>query len=47
MTSDGTLENGVNGHNFKNLTKIVNFYAKFREKLCRLVEKSEFYLEKT
>jgi hypothetical protein len=40
------LGSGVIGHIFKLLTKIVNFYAKFGEKLCRRFEESEFYLEK-
>jgi hypothetical protein len=40
------LESGVIGHIFKLLTKIVNLYAKFREKLGRLFEELEFCLEK-
>jgi hypothetical protein len=40
------LEGKVIDHIFKLLTKIVNFYAKFRVKLCRLFDESEFYLEK-
>jgi hypothetical protein len=41
------LESGVIDHISK-LTKIVNFEAKFRVKLCRstLFDESEFYLEK-
>jgi hypothetical protein len=40
------LESGVIYHIFKLLSKIANFLAKFRVKLCRLFEESEFYLEK-
>jgi hypothetical protein len=40
------LDIRVIGHFFKLLTKIVNFYAKFREKICRRFEESDFSLEK-
>jgi hypothetical protein len=40
------LEVEVFDHIFELLTKIVKFEAKFRVKLCRLFDESEFYLEK-
>jgi hypothetical protein len=42
----GPLESGVIDHIFKLLTKVVDFKAKFRVKLCRVFEESEFYLKK-
>jgi hypothetical protein len=39
------LEGGVIDHTFILLTKIVNLKPKFRVKLCRLFDESEFYLE--
>jgi hypothetical protein len=40
------LKSGFNGNIFKLLTKIVNFYPKFKENLFPLLEESLFYLEK-
>jgi hypothetical protein len=43
------LESGVIDHIFlifNLMTTIVIFYAKFREKLCRLFKETDIYLEK-
>jgi hypothetical protein len=40
------LEGGVIDHIFKLRTKIVNFSAKFRVKLCKVLDESENILSK-